>query len=622
MARLKSLGAHGGSRLAVLTLVLVLVGTAAGLLALGGFASVTASVAAATATSASSATAVNCPTCPACDKANGSVPAQADRPLPEPPQDAPEEPGDEAKVAAAARGADPAAAAAHPSGVPLLCGGPGAVPLVADALAASTEALYPNAAAAFRPWDKGFTQEDLEATAEYMGADKLRADIHMVVEVRDKQLIFPRQQDVCPGCNQAVFHVKKGVDKGLAAGVLRIPEGVPLLLNVMDQSGGASSCAAPVFSIFKDYRDLDVLMPHFKPAGLDPHFVPWEQKQPKAFFRREEEARRPGTPPRPSGSPICSWVPLNGTAVAASKNCSRWAIAQLSWDHPDLLNITLTENVTQYGGPMFVPGPHVSHEEQAWYRYLVSADGSTAAWRLATVLMKNSLVIKQASPRVEYYYHAIHPCVHYMHYWVTSETDLVDIVRALNASPQNQLTAQRISANGQAFAAAHLTEEAQWKYWQALIDRYLQLFRGPIGGAGNGTVAGAPGGGEAAATGAAEASGKGEEEQQPEAEQPAEGEEQQPEAKKAAEGEQQQAEEKQPAEGEEQQPEAEQPAEGGEQREPEQPAQDGEKEQAQQEGEQQEGEGGTPKEEQQAAENKPARRLRRLLLSHQQRLHD
>lgn len=36
-------------------------------------------------------------------------------------------------------------------------------------------------------------------------------------------------------------------------------------------------------------------------------------------------------------------------------------------------------------------------------RYLVSADGSTAAWRLATVLMKNSLVIKQASPRVEYY---------------------------------------------------------------------------------------------------------------------------------------------------------------------------------------------------------------------------
>ena len=83
-----------------------------------------------------------------------------------------------------------------------------------------------------------------------------------------------------------------------------------------------------------------------------------------------------------------------------------------------------------------------------WQRYLVNADGSTAAWRLATLLMKNSLVIKQASLNIEWcvqlelvktnsqraaclvlsscprlgpherrYYGAVQPCVHYIPYW-------------------------------------------------------------------------------------------------------------------------------------------------------------------------------------------------------------
>jgi hypothetical protein len=137
--------------------------------------------------------------------------------------------------------------------------------------------------------------------------------------------------------------------------------------------------------VFKFKQNLDVLMPHFKPRSLEPHYVPWEQKRELAFFR---------------GASICSNVPLNGSIEAPrSANCSRWAVAQLSWEHPDLLNATVRDarggrlsraaalgrgrrpltaprpdppqimfNVTEYGGPRAVEGPPTSHEEQAYYK--------------------------------------------------------------------------------------------------------------------------------------------------------------------------------------------------------------------------------------------------------------
>jgi hypothetical protein len=91
---------------------------------------------------------------------------------------------EEAKEAGATAGTGTAkASAAHPEGVPLLCGGPDAVPLQADALNASTLALYANPKASFKPWEEGFTWDDVEATAKNINADKAQADIHMLVTV-------------------------------------------------------------------------------------------------------------------------------------------------------------------------------------------------------------------------------------------------------------------------------------------------------------------------------------------------------------------------------------------------------------------------------------------------------
>ena len=76
------------------------------------------------------------------------------------------------------------------------------------------------------------------------------------------------------------------------------------------------------------------------------------------------------------------------------------------------------------------------------------------------------------------YYQALRPCVHYLPFWQHSPSDVLGLLRTLRATPDNQAVAQHLAANGQAFAAAHLTDEAAWLYLQRVVDRYVQLFSG------------------------------------------------------------------------------------------------------------------------------------------------
>lgn len=158
-----------------------------------------------------------------------------------------------------------------------------------------------------------------------------------------------------------------------------------------------------------------------------------------------------------------------------------------------------------------------------FFRYLLNLDGISASYRLATLLAINSLVLKQASPWAEWcalpafgcmpprrsllcagcmhacspqhrplpspgalpspalcrYHAALRPCVHYLPFWVEGEADLLLLLRALR-SPANQAVAQRLAAHGWAFAAAHLSQDAVYAYWQGVLDRYVQV--GALGG--------------------------------------------------------------------------------------------------------------------------------------------
>lgn len=79
----------------------------------------------------------------------------------------------------------------------------------------------------------------------------------------------------------------------------------------------------------------------------------------------------------------------------------------------------------------------------------------------------------------EWYYAALRPCVHYVPFWQHSERDVLAVLAGLRDGPGSGATAQRIAANAWAFAAAHLSEEAVYRHWQAVINSYVALYRGP-----------------------------------------------------------------------------------------------------------------------------------------------
>ena len=64
-------------------------------------------------------------------------------------------------------------------------------------------------------------------------------------------------------------------------------------------------------------------------------------------------------------------------------------------------------------------------EEQLQYKYLIAVDGWAAPWeRVPAVLASNSLLLKQESPFVEWFYDLMIPGVHY----VPVKYDLSDLV--------------------------------------------------------------------------------------------------------------------------------------------------------------------------------------------------
>ena len=119
------------------------------------------------------------------------------------------------------------------------------------------------------------------------------------------------------------------------------------------------------------------------------------------------------------------------------------------------------------------PSVRTDEVEHIKYKYLISVDGNTCAWkRVPWIMLSNSVLLKQESSNIEWFYPALKPYIHY----VPIKNDLSDIFDKLNWLKQNDKEAQLISKNAHNFVLNNLLPEHIDAYMVMILNKYSETF--------------------------------------------------------------------------------------------------------------------------------------------------
>eukprot|EP00877_Chromochloris_zofingiensis_P014367 jgi/Chrzof1/9184/Cz03g39020.t1 len=248
-----------------------------------------------------------------------------------------------------------------------------------------------------------------------------------------------------------------------SARALKVPNSA-FILNIDDfPICKPGLCPLPVFTMYKKWGphgNIDtneVLMPVFNHHYEDLYVFDWHKKREKAFMRASQQG--------------CMAV-----------NSSRTMLALASEEHPERLDLGITrmDGATKHDLKYLISkAGFVRIEDHAKWKYLVSADGCVAQTRLAKVMLTNSVVIKEDSQWIEYYYRSLRPWQHYAPFQsgATAGEEVLDIVNRLRA---NDKKAQQIAETAQKWAYRYLSQYPRLLYFKRMIIEYNKIFGGEM----------------------------------------------------------------------------------------------------------------------------------------------
>ena len=106
------------------------------------------------------------------------------------------------------------------------------------------------------------------------------------------------------------------------------------------------------------------------------------------------------------------------------------------------------------------------------YKYLVDIDGNSCTYeRCFWILLSNSLLLKQESQNIQWYYGAIQPNKHYL----AIKEDLSDLLQKISWAQEHDEEAQKISERATEFVYDHLSSEDTLLYMYLLLKEYARL---------------------------------------------------------------------------------------------------------------------------------------------------
>jgi hypothetical protein len=149
---------------------------------------------------------------------------------------------------------------------------------------------------------------------------------------------------------------------------------------------------------------------------------------------------------------------------------------------PELVDAALTnffffreeEDLKKYGPTV----KHTSLYDFFEYKYLISIDGTVAAYRVPNLLAGSSLLLKQKSQYYEHFYHLMEPGKHFIELR-EDLTDFYDVLRQLtNSSDSNHVSERdqlQVVKDANSLILNHVLATNIYCYYYNLITEYSKL---------------------------------------------------------------------------------------------------------------------------------------------------
>ena len=111
--------------------------------------------------------------------------------------------------------------------------------------------------------------------------------------------------------------------------------------------------------------------------------------------------------------------------------------------------------------------------DHLYYKYLVSIDGWTAAWaRVPWIMLSNSVLFKQGSNKIEWFYDALKPNVHYL----PIAEDLSDLLSQMEYAKLHDEEMKKISDNATDFVRSFLSPDAIERDGVSILNEYAKVY--------------------------------------------------------------------------------------------------------------------------------------------------
>lgn len=226
--------------------------------------------------------------------------------------------------------------------------------------------------------------------------------------------------------------------------------GVPLFVY-------AKSQAARSLVLIPDFKALTGYSTLRKEIEKGNQKWSWESKKVKAFWR---------------GSTTGGWLTTQNWDKLA-----RVKLALLASAYPEKLDACITgvvqcdPEIPELIKSKGLLSKRTTQANHLKYKYLVDVDGNSCSFeRYFWVLLSNSVVLKQITPNIQWYYGGLKPYQHF----VPVKEDLSDLLEKIEWAQTHDAEAKQIAANATQFVKNSLSQEDIFLYTTHLLREYAK----------------------------------------------------------------------------------------------------------------------------------------------------